>query len=120
MNIPLDAGAMEAAEKRRYRRIQLRQPVQFQSTNCALEGGALSGDLSEGGVRVDMYEFVPLNTELTLRIRLAMERVIEYVGRVVWVRKFPFADRYQVGLEFSGEKTFLTAKRQLHDLIEVL
>ncbi len=120
MNILLDAGAMETAEKRRYRRIPLRQPVQFQSTNCGVEGGALSCDLGEGGARVDMYEFVPLNTELTLQIRLALERVIEYVGRVVWIRKFPFADRYQVGLEFSGDKTFLAAKRQLHDFIEVL
>src|SRR3989338_9314605 len=102
MNIPLDAGATEAAEKRRYRRIQLRQPIQFQSTNCALERGALSCDLGEGGVRVDMYEFVPLNAELTLQIHLALERVIEYVGRVVWIRKFPFADRYQAGVEVSG------------------
>ena len=120
MNISLDAGEMESAEKRRYRRIPLRQPVQFQSQHSALEGGSLSCDLGEGGVRVDMYDFLPLNTEVTLEIRLAVERVIEYVGRVVWIQKFPFAERYQVGLEFSGDKTFLAAKRQLHDLIEVL
>lgn len=120
MNIPMDAGATEPAEKRRYRRIQLRQPIQFQSQNSALEGGSLSCDLGEGGARVDMYEFVPLNTELTLRIRLAVERVIEYVGRVVWIRKLPFTDRYQVGLEFSRERSFLASKRQIHDFIEVL
>ena len=119
MNIPTDTGAMEPAEKRRYSRIELRQPVQFQSTNYALERGSLSCDLSEGGVRVDTYDFLPLGTELTLHIRLAVEKIVEYVGRVVWVRKFPFADRYQVGLEFSGDKTFLAAKRQLHEFIEV-
>jgi c-di-GMP-binding flagellar brake protein YcgR len=119
MNIPTDAGEMETAEKRRYSRIELRQPIQFQSTNCALEGGSLSCDLSEGGVRVDMYDFLPLGTELTMRICLAVEKIVEYVGRVVWVRKYPFADRYRVGLEFSGDKTFLAAKRQLHEFIEV-
>ena len=79
----------------------------------------MSCDLSEGGVRVDVYDFVPVNTELTLQIRVAVEKVIEYVGRVVWIRKFPFADRYQVGLEFSRDKSFLAAKRQLHGFIEV-
>ncbi len=119
MNIPRDAGEMETAEKRRYRRIQLRHPVQFQSQNATLAGGSLSCDLSEGGARVDTYDFLPLGTELTLQIRLAVEKIVEYVGRVVWVRKIPFADRYQVGLEFSGDKTFLAAKRQLHEFIEV-
>ena len=120
MNVPRNTGEMEAAEKRRYSRVELRQPIQFQSPHCALERGSLSCDLSEGGARVDLYDFVPLGTELTLRIRLAVERIVEYAGRVVWVRKYPFADRYQAGLEFSGDKTFLAAKRQLHDFFEVL
>lgn len=113
-------GEMESAEKRRYKRISLRQPVQFQSQHSSLGGGSLSCDLSEGGARVDMYDFLPLNTEVTLQVRLAVEKVIEYVGRVVWIRKFPFADRYQVGLEFSGDKSFLAAKQQLHEFVEVL
>ena len=120
MNIPLDAGAMEVAEKRRYKRVPLRQPVQLQFTDLGPEEGSLSCDLSEGGVCVDLFDFVPLNTELTLRVRLAGEKIVEYVGRVAWIRKFPFADRYQAGLEFSGDKTFLAAKRQLHEFIEVL
>ena len=120
MNIPRDTGEMETVEKRRHRRIGLRQSIQFQAQNSVLEGGSLSCDLSESGVRVDVYEFLPLGTELTLRIRLAVEKIVEYVGRVVWVRKYPFADRYQAGLEFSGDKTFLVAKRQLHEFIEVL
>lgn len=119
MNILLDAGEMEVAEKRRHRRIQLHQPVRFQATDSVLEGGSLSCDLSEGGVRIDVYNFVPLGAALTLQIRLAVERIVEYAGRVVWVRKFPFADRYQVGLEFSEDKSFLASKRQLHDFIEV-
>ena len=119
MNIPRDAGEMETAEKRRHRRVQLRQPISFQSVDSALKGGSLSCDLSEGGARVDTYDFLPLGTELTLQIRLAVEKIVEYVGRVVWIRKFPFADRYQVGLEFSRDKTFLAVKRQLHEFIEV-
>ncbi len=119
MNSPMDAEVMEPAEKRRYRRIQFRQPVQFQSPNSAVEGGSLSCDLSEGGVCVDVFDFVPVGSELTLQIRLAPDRIVEYVGRVNWVRKLPFAERYQVGLEFSGDRAFLTAKRQIHDFIEV-
>lgn len=79
----------------------------------------MSCDLGEGGIRVDIYDFLPLNAEVTLRIRLAVERVIEYAGRVVWIRKFPFAERYQAGLEFSKEKSFLASKRELHEFIEV-
>src|SRR3989338_89666 len=103
MNISLDTSEMESSEKRRYRRILLRQPVQFQSQHSALEGGSLSFDLSAGGMCVDMYDFLPLDAEVTLHVRLAIEKVVEYVGRVVWVRKYPFADRYRVGLEFSGD-----------------
>ncbi len=80
----------------------------------------MSGDLSESGIRIDTYDFVPLGTELTLQVRLAIEKVVEYVGRVAWVRKFPFADRYQVGLEFSNDRSFLAAKQQLHEFVEVL
>ena len=115
----MDAGEIKTVERRRYNRIEFRQAIQFQSKDPALGGGSLSCDLSEGGVRVDMYDFVPLDAELTLQIRLAVEKVIKYIGRVVWIRKFPFADRYQVGLEFSRDETFLAAKRQLHEFIEV-
>lgn len=64
----------------------------------------MSCDLSEGGVRLAMNDFVPLGAELILQIHLAAEKVIDDVARVVWVRKIPSAERYEVGLEFSGDR----------------
>lgn len=119
MNIPMDAGETDTAEKRRYKRIRVHQPVQLHPKDSALGRGSLSCDLSEGGACVDMYDFVPLGAELTLQIRLAAEKVVEHIGRVVWIRKLLFADRYQAGLEFSRDNTFLASKRQLHEFIEV-
>lgn len=120
MNITIGAAETETAEKRQYKRVQFRQPIQFRSKNDAFVGGSLACDLSEGGMRVSLYDFIPLGTELILELRMNVEKVIEYFGRVVWVRKCAYADRYEIGLEFSSEKSFLPSRRQLHEFIKVI
>ncbi len=63
--------------------------------------GSLSGDISEGGLRLSVQEFIPLNTIFRLNIHVSdSARVLPAQGRVVWVREVPQSDRYDVGIEF--------------------
>ncbi len=63
--------------------------------------GSLSGDISEGGLRLSVQQFIPLNTIVRLQIHVSdPERVLAAQGRVVWVREVPQGDRYDVGIEF--------------------
>ena len=120
MNITVDLDSRRGAERRLFKRINFREPVQFRSVNPACSGGCLSCDLSEGGLRVNVNEFVPPGTGLTLQIPLAPSRAglaaqkfVEHAGRVAWVSKLPFMERYQLGLEFSEDEMFCVARNKI-------
>jgi len=93
------------AEKRKFIRFTHKQPVEFQFHDAGCLTGSLTGDLSAGGLRILLNDFIPLNTELMLHIWLDDGRVVESVGRVAWVRKNRFNDNYQAGLEFSANQS---------------
>jgi len=77
----------------------------------------LSGDLSKGGVRVRVDDFIPLDTELTLRIWLNDEEVVECAGRIVWIEKARFGDSYQAGLEFAGNDSVLGVQKIVYGFL---
>lgn len=104
-------------DRRQFRRTVHSEPVQYQFKDPSRFGGCVSKDLSEGGVRIRMNDFMPLNTELTLKIRLAGENVVECSGRVVWVEKSRFGDNYQAGLMFSGDESILSNKKKIYGFL---
>ena len=104
-------------EKRRFSRIIFKQPVQFQLKDPIQLGGSLSFDLSEGGVRIRLNDFIPLAAELTIQIQLTIEQTVDCVGRVVWVRKVPFSDSYHAGLEFIATESLGRVKEKIRQWI---
>ena len=85
---------------RQYSRFSFKESVGYQIGEAPLTG-SLSGDISEGGLRLNVHEFIPLNTIVRLQIHVSdPERVLAAQGRVVWVREVPQSDRYDVGIEF--------------------
>ncbi len=88
-------------ERRQFSRIRLDEPVRYQLKDPTQFGGCLSCDIGAGGIRISVNDFIPLNTELALQVHLSSKRVVDRKGRVVWVEKFRFADRYQAGVEFD-------------------
>jgi len=88
------------SERRIAKRIILTEPVRYQLKDPRHFGGGLSCDISEGGVRITLSEFVPLGSEFSLQINLANGRMIEGLARVVWIQKSSIMDRYEAGLEF--------------------
>ena len=88
---------------RQYPRFPFRESVAYQ-TGDAPSSGSLAGDISEGGVRLTVNEFIPLNTVISLNIRLSdPARVVPAQGRVVWVREDPDGERFDVGIQFVAD-----------------
>ena len=100
-------------EKRLFRRVNHSESVHFQFKDPAHFGGSLSCDLSEGGVRIRLNEFVPLHTELALDVRLRGEHVVHCIGHVVWIEKARFGDSYYAGLAFSKSDSLLMSQQSI-------
>ena len=104
-------------DKRQFRRMTHSEPVQYQLKDPGQFGGCVSKDLSGGGVRILLNDFVPLNEELYLKIRLAGDSIIECMGRVAWVEKSRFEDTYQVGLDFSQDESRLSNQKKIYGFL---
>ncbi|VAX37565.1 hypothetical protein MNBD_UNCLBAC01-1952 [hydrothermal vent metagenome] len=89
---------------RKFKRIALNAPVQFERKDILQSGGSLSHNICSGGIRINFNEFVPLQTEILLEVQLASKQILECFGKVVWVEKERYNDHYQVGIEFDSEK----------------
>jgi len=106
-------------EKRIFKRIRFNEAVHFEHTNAFHFGGTLANDLSEGGLRINFSDFVPLGTELSLQITLTNDRVVDLKGHVVWVEKKRFSDQYEAGIEFERSDYLIDAKRKIHRFVDV-
>ena len=105
-------------DKRAFKRVRLSEPVRFEFKNPTHYGGCLSADISEGGVRLRVNEFIALGEEISVNIQLSPKKMVEGVGKVVWVQKMPYADQYQVGLEFENLDSIFEARSRIHQYIE--
>ena len=105
-------------ERRIFNRVECRKPVGFRLKDPSIFGGCLSSDISEGGIKVNLNEFVPLDTEFILEVKIATQEIVDCVARVVWIEKLAFMDRYQAGLEFKNERIDLGSKKKIHMLMQ--
>ena len=93
---------MDTAEQRRHPRVSLASPLRYQFKNTHRFGSTVGLDISEGGLKFFSEEFMPIGTSMVLEICLgSMLKFINAVADVVWLRKMPHSERYQVGLKFS-------------------
>ena len=109
---------MDASERRNCRRVQFREPVQYQYKDPSQFGGWLACDISESGIKVNINDFVPLDAEFTLQVPLANGKIIDCLGRVVWVQKLPFSDCYHAGLKFEAVDSIAEVQNDLHQYIQ--
>ena len=112
-------NTLEVSEKRHAKRVDFKEPIGFQFKDPTQFGGCLGCDLSESGLRVNFSDFVPLGTELLIQLTLAGKRVVERMGKVVWVQKFPFMDRYQVGLQFLNDRPISGSQQEIKNFVEL-
>ena len=105
-------------ERRRFRRIRLKEPVRYELKDPRQYGGCVAGDISAGGIKIILNDFIPLGTELALQVRLIGSQIVDCPGRAVWVEKIAFGDGYRVGLRFMEGKTSPESREVIHHFVE--
>ena len=90
-------------EKRKGPRFSSRIPMRYKKLERSSQEfkGSLMRNISAGGARMTIYEFLPLNFRLVAEIPLISGlKPLQGVCRVAWVEKAAFSEQYDVGLEF--------------------
>ena len=108
-------------EKRRYARLSYREAVQYHLGESGEGGGSVAQDISETGLRLQLDYFVPANARITLGIPLGQTKgakVMTIHGRVAWVGRIRYSDRYQVGLEFSLSDSEIKLKEEFSQYVK--
>lgn len=91
--------------KRRHARIPFVEAVQYQTRDTEVHEGTLACDLSRGGIRMNTNDFIPIGSEIVVKIRLAGQiQLVDVMAQVVWIRVIPYSERFQIGLEFIDGK----------------
>lgn len=94
---------MITKDKRSYRRVLLSVPLQYKNhldSRMDLKG-ALTENLSEGGVNFRSTEFIDRAETLTVEILASLtSNPIKAVSKVTWVRKVKNDDSYSIGTRF--------------------
>ena len=86
--------------KRGYKRFHCAEAVEYGDSSYNAQG-SLSSDISLGGIRLTVHQFVPIGAPLKMQINFShLMRIIHVEGRVVWFKEISYGDSYQIGIEF--------------------
>ena len=113
MNAP---KILQTTEKRQDVRVIFKKPVQFQLRNSGKLEGCLGQDIAQGGMRINVEDFVAVNSEMRIQIKLR-NYIEDIIGHVQWVIKVPHADRYQIGLKFDEYRVTPQFRKNLHQYL---
>ncbi|MEW6170077.1 MAG: PilZ domain-containing protein [Candidatus Omnitrophota bacterium] len=90
------------AERRKYKRFNVSFPIHFRLKTTNKYGNTLSCNISGGGIRMMLENFVPPKTDFMIEFTIVdFLQIISAVGRVVWTKKIPHSERYELGIEFK-------------------
>ncbi len=88
-------------ERRRYVRIPESSQISYEVIPSLKSENYITKDISEGGIRFLVHEFIPKDS--VLKIRLTLKKItfsFETVAKIKWIRQLPHSDKYEVGVEF--------------------
>ncbi len=101
-------------EKRQYLRQEFKCPLQIKA--LAMDGtqfmrNSFSNNISEIGLGLTSFDFFAVNEKVHLRLFTdAWAQLLEIIGRVVWVKRLPFQERFKIGIEFVDTTESLKQK----------
>ena len=100
---------MDNNNRRRYERFPFYESVAIQKKTDEAAEGSLSEDISQSGLKLNVNEFIPLNTVLELQIHFPGKvSLVNAQAKVVWVRESPKSiDAWQIGLEMIDQNSSL-------------
>ncbi len=90
-------------ERRKWVRVDATVPLQYKKLKGQSEGtiGAITKDVSEGGVQFISNEFLPLASRLVVEVFLpAQPKPIKAISKVAWIQKASSGDQYVIGNQF--------------------
>ena len=88
-------------ERRKFIRVPDNLQISYEIIPHPKVGDFFTRDISQGGIRFFVHEFIPKNS--LLKIRLTLKKIsfsFEAVVKLVWIREDARADRYELGVEF--------------------
>lgn len=94
----------ETKENRKHQRAKVMLPMTYKKSKgddhpvrfC------VATDISEGGIRFNTSEFVPLACHMVLEINVnQLDKPVKCVSKVTWIKKMPDGSSYEVGNHFS-------------------
>ena len=93
---------MDFAEKRRFPRFDSRISIRYRKIpQVRLLQGTITRNISKGGLMMRTFEFLPHDARLTVEMALLEGmKPVQGTCRVAWVRKAPFGEQYDTGVEF--------------------
>jgi len=88
-------------ERRKYVRIPDSSPVSYKVIPEEKISDYVAKDISQGGLRFFVHEFIPKDSLLKVRVTLSETTFsFEAVVKLMWINEVPYSDKYEVGVEF--------------------
>ena len=100
--------------KRQFTRIPYKEAVQFRTQGQFEPEACTACDISEGGMRLNSFRFIPLKEKIALTLQFDVFNPIDIQGQVVWVQRVPHSEYYQIGLAFEPQASL----KELQEYIE--
>jgi len=90
-------------ERRRYVRISDSLKINYRIATYALRSNCRSADISEGGIRFNLYQKLEIGATLKLEIYLKdSAEPLSAIGRVAWTKETPGKEYpFEAGIEFN-------------------
>ena len=93
-----------------YPRFSLTEPVLYQRPAFGSPKGSLANNISLGGIKLSVPEFVPIGTVLRMHINFSNPmRTVVANGKVMWIKEIGSGERYEIGVEFARDQETLQA-----------
>jgi len=89
-------------ERRRYIRIPESLEITYRIASQSKSSEFITKDISQTGIRFFVHDFIPINSIVKVKIKIKkMPFSFEALTKVVWAKKDPYSNRYEVGARFS-------------------
>ncbi len=101
---------------RRYERINHSLKISYQIANDTLHVDCQTKDISEKGIRLNLYQKIEIGTTLKLGIYFqGSEEPVWVIGKVVWLKATPKREYpFEAGIEFTFLDASSRFKHQNH------
>ena len=88
-------------ERRRYLRIPAHMQILYEVLHTAAMKEQSTKDISQGGIRFMVHEFIPKNSQMKVRLTLSRTSfTFEAIVQAIWISEMPYGQAYEVGVKF--------------------